>query len=81
MICLLNVKRIDSLIIGDYCYENEKDIGSFRYNIKTDSYESVKYNAEDEKYNAPYGFGKIIQLLRQMVKYNKHLNHMTYLWY
>ncbi|BAK46042.1 type I restriction-modification system methyltransferase subunit [Clostridium sp. SY8519] len=81
MIRLLNVKKIDNLIVGNYCYEDKKDVGSFRYNIETDSYESVRYNAQDEKYNAAYGFGRIIQLLRQMVEYNTFPDHMVYMWY
>ena len=80
MIRLLNLKKTGDLIT-DYCYEDKNDIGNFQYNIKNDSYDSVKYNAQDEKYNAAYGFGRIIQILRQMVKYNRYPDHMVYMWY
>lgn len=81
MITLTNVKRTGDIISANYQYSGEKDYGYIEYDVKLGKYVKVIYCESDAKYDGLYTFPKIMNLIKDMIKYDNYPETCHYYWY
>lgn len=81
MVTLINIEKRDSLIIADYYYDDESDVGHIEYDILKNKIIKRRYNALDENSPIKYGFSKISNACKLMIENNKYPNAYRYIWY
>ena len=81
MLTLINIEKKDGLIVADYYYDDESDVGHIEYDILKDKIIKKRYNALDKNSLIKYGFSKISKACRLMIENNKYPDAYHYIWY
>lgn len=82
MVTLINLKRIDNLIITDYFLDdNNDDKGHIEYDISRNSVIQYSYSREDDESNIKYGFRKAIAAIEKLIEYGRFPEKYRYIWY
>lgn len=80
MLTLENVRKENSIISAEYCFSGYEERGNFSYDIKNGKFLDVAFgNIENPE--EVYGFGKILYLVKQMIRYDKYPSSVKCRWY